>query len=408
MRFVASLAVALCAVVAAASSAAAAPSTFQTDVNSLVDAGVTSVVAQTDNRGIVTNAVAGTAQLGTSTPVFPNTHYRTGSVTKSFVAATVLQLVGEGKLSLDDTVARWLPGLITGNGNDGAKITVRQLLQHTSGLFEYVDDPRFVATIDNPTDFYAHRYDHYTPQQLIGYALSHPPAFEPGTSWSYSNTNYLVIGLVVKAVTGNTWDVEVTNRIVKPLGLTNTTVPGDIPTIPVPFSHGYTVWSAQGTTPVYSDTTEDNMTWADAAGAITTTTGDEVKFFRALMSGKVLPSAQLKQMQTTVPVPANQIGAKTGYGLGLIHTKLCNVDIWWHSGQTLGYATYVATTQNGSTTVAISATTTDIFAIDPPLDGRVHGATDDLLRHVFCGQSTTSTDSLTQQDDLVHGKTPIK
>jgi D-alanyl-D-alanine carboxypeptidase len=383
---------------AAPLSASAAPG-LQQDVNQLQAAGPSSVVAQTNNRGTVTNAVAGTAQLGTNLPVSPNTHYRTGSVTKTFVSATILQLVGEGRLSLDDTVDRWLPGLITGNGNDGTKITVRQLLQHTSGLFEFVEDQRFLDTIITPQGFYAHRYDHYTPQQLIEYALSHQPNFAPGTAWSYSNTNYLVAGLVIKAVTGNTWDIEVTNRIVKPLGLTGTSIPGDVPTLPAPFAHAYNLWSPG----VYSDTTEDNMTWADSAGAIITTTGDENKFFSALLSGKVLKAAQLKAMQTTVP-----ISMKTGYGLGIAHSKLCNTDVWWHDGGTVGYGTFVATTPTGSLSLAFDVSTTDITDADPTFDGHVNGAQDALIRHAFCGTATTSTDSLSQESAVVHGRTPIK
>ena len=192
--------------------------TLQQDTNTLQAAGPTSVVALTNDHGTVTKAVAGTAQLGTVTPVSVDTHYRTGSITKTFVATTILQLVGEGRLSLDDTVDHWLPGVITGNGNDGTRITVRQLLQHTSGLFDYTLDNTFLSTIATADGFYANRFTTYTPQQLISIALAHPPVAAPGTSWSYANTNYVVAGEIIKAVTGNNWRSEVTNRIITPLG----------------------------------------------------------------------------------------------------------------------------------------------------------------------------------------------
>lgn len=380
-----------------ATAAQAAP-TLQSDADGMVTAGVTSIVAQINDHGKLTSVSSGTAERGTNSPVSTNSKYRTGSVTKTFVSATILQLVGEGKVSLDDTVDRWLPGLITGNGNDGTKITVRQLLQHTSGLFEYILDDRFLATILTPEGFYANRYHTYTPQDLISLALAHPPDFAPGTSWEYSNTNYIVAGLIIKAVTGNTWDVEVTNRITKPLGLKDTTIPGTVATMPTPSAHAYNIWSPG----VYSDTTEDNMTWADAAGAIITTTTDENKFFSALLSGNVLAPAQLTAMKTTIP-----ISPKTGYGLGLAHTKLCNGDVWWHDGATIGYGTFVATTPDGARTFAFDVSTTDLTGSDARFDGAVNGAQDNMIRHVFCGTKATS-DSMTAESNIMHGKAPIK
>jgi D-alanyl-D-alanine carboxypeptidase len=358
------------------------------------------MVAESVNNGQIVQAVAGTTQLGGHTAINPNTHYRTGSVTKTFVSATVLQLVGMGKLSLDDTVDHWLPGLITGNGNDGKKITIRELLQHTSGLVDYDTDSRFLSTISSASEFYANNMHSYTPNDLVSLALSHPPNFAPGTSWSYSNTNYIVAGMVIQAVTGNTWDVEVTNLLIKPLGLTNTSIPGDNTGIPSPYADGYNIWSVNNNKPVYSDTTVDNMSWAGSAGAIITTTDDELKFFTSLMSGKVLAPAQLAQMQTTVPI--NQ---QDDYGLGLARMDMCNVPggVWWHNGGTVGYDTFVGVTPDGSTGVAYDVATTDLTGSDTAFDSAVHGREDALARHVFCGAATTSTDSITQQEAALHG-----
>lgn len=363
-------------------------STLQHDVDRLQAAGPSSVVAQSVVRGRVTTAVAGTAELGTTTPVSPQTHFRAGSVTKTFVAATLLQLVGEGELALDDTVDRWLPGVVSGNGNDGTQITVRQLLQNTSGLFDYVLDDGFYPTIASPEGFYANRYHQYTPQDLIDMALAHPPLFAPGESWYYSNTNYVLAGEIIQAVTGNPWHVEVDNRIIQPLGLDGTSYPGADPTLPEPFAHAYNIWSTSPSNRVYSDTTEHNMSWAEAGGALTTTTTDENTFFAALLSGEILAPAQLAEMKTTV-----ELDSKTGYGLGIVYSELkCGgIDgVWWHNGQSIGTYTWVGATSDGSVSLAYAYPTTSINADDSAFISATAGAEEPLMRHVFCGSSATS------------------
>lgn len=376
-------------------------STLQQDVNVLHGAGPSSVVAQSVVHGVVTNAVAGTAELGTSTPVSKDTHFRAGSVTKTFVAATLLQLVGEGRLSLDDTVDRWLPGVVSGNGNDGTKITVRQLLQHTSGLFNYTFDDRFVATIETAEGFYAHQYDQYTPRDLIDLALSHPPSFDPGTSWEYSNTNYVLAGQVIQKVTGNPWYVEVDNRIIKPLGLRDTSYPGGTDTLPKPFAHAYNIWTSSPSNRVYSDTTEHDMSWAGAAGALISTTADENKFFSALLSGKVLPPAQLAQMKTTVELDSNN-----SYGLGIVYSKLnCGgVDgVWWHNGSSVGGFTWVGTTPDGSVSLAYDYPTSSITGSDTAFVSATSGAEEPLVRHVFCGASATRSTNISDGLTAMYG-----
>ena len=139
----------------------------------------------------------------------PADRFRVGSVTKSFMATVLLQLVGERKLRLDDSLERWLPGVVP----NGRSITVRELLQHTSGLYDYVDDSAFrTAVLANPLRV-------WTPRQLVRIAVSHHPLFRPGRRWSYSNTNYILAGLVIQAVTHRTVAAELRNRIFRPLDL---------------------------------------------------------------------------------------------------------------------------------------------------------------------------------------------
>lgn len=389
------LGAALSLVLVPGASAGGDSSKLQHDVNVLHAAGPSSVVAQSVVRGVVTNAVAGTTELGTTTAVSADTHFRAGSVTKTFVAATLLQLVGEGKLSLDDTVDRWLPGVVSGNGNDGTQITVRHLLQNTSGLFDYVLDDRFFPTLATAEGFYARQYDQYTPQDLVDLAVSNPPLFAPGTSWSYSNTNYVLAGQVIQAVTGNPWYVEVDNRIIKPLKLQDTSYPGATSTLPEPFAHAYNIWSSSPSNRIYSDTTEHNMTWAGAAGGLITTTTDENKFFSALLSGKILAPAQLAQMKTTVEIDSN-----TSYGLGIVYSKMnCSgIDgLWWHNGQTFGSNTWVGTTADGSVSLAYGYSTTSITGSDTAFLSKTEGAQNSLVRHVFCGASATSSTNISDE-----------
>jgi D-alanyl-D-alanine carboxypeptidase len=153
------------------------------------------------------------------------------------VATVALQLVGEGKLSLDDTVADHLPGVVQGNGNDGRTVTVRHLLQHTSGIYNHTHDlaPVLFASYQ---DYLAHRYDPFQLEELVAMAMRHPPNIAPGTGWSYSNTNYLLVGMIIKKLTGNPWDQEVTDRIITPLGLKHASA-GIPPEVPDPHAHAY-------------------------------------------------------------------------------------------------------------------------------------------------------------------------
>src|SRR5262249_9754294 len=150
----------------------------------------------------------------------------------------ILQLEAEGKLSLNDSVEHWLPGVVQGKGNHGENITIRDLLQHTSGLSDYVDDQNFFATIATADAFNQNRFNTYTPEQLVAISVSHAPTSAPGAKWRYSSTNYIVAGMIIKAVTGQTWDAQVRERIITPLGLRGTSEPGTNPTLPTPFARG--------------------------------------------------------------------------------------------------------------------------------------------------------------------------
>ncbi|WNV90458.1 serine hydrolase domain-containing protein [Umezawaea sp. Da 62-37] len=325
---------------------------LQAAVEDLHRLGITGVQGYTRVGNRTTTARSGVADVDTGAPVPVNAYFRMGSNTKTFVAVILLQLVGEKRLSLEDAVDRWLPGVVSGNGNDGGRTTVRQLLQHTSGIAEYLDD---VAAVRSAEEFRAHRYDHYEAEDLVALAMGHPPLFAPGTSWSYSNTNYALAGMIIEAVTGRSWADEVRARILVPLNLRQTYAPGDDPTVRSPHAAGYNRFVPDG--PLV-DTSEFNPTVADAAGALVSTPTDLARFWQALQGGQLLAPAQMAQMRRTVAAPdiaAVLPGAR--YGLGIVRVDdSCGV-YWAHPGDTPGSSTVNGVSPDGERVVVLSLTT---------------------------------------------------
>jgi D-alanyl-D-alanine carboxypeptidase len=277
--------------------------------------------------------------------------FRIGSASKTFIATVVLQLAGEGRLSLSDTVAHWLPGVVSGHGNDGRRITVRELLQHTSGIYDYTQDFPEVASA---AGFQAGRFTTYTAAQLVAIAMRHTPAFAPGTSWAYSNTNYILASMIISKITGRSWEQEVSQRIIQPLGLRHTITPGTYPYIPGPHMDGY---SSFGTGPAIN-VTAANMTYAGAAGALISTTADLTRFYQALIGGRLLRPAQLAEMEKTVPAhPLDVVWPGVRYGLGLMWIPLsCGGGYFSHGGDVPGYSTRDGITPGGQRTAVVEET----------------------------------------------------
>ncbi|MFC3449118.1 serine hydrolase domain-containing protein [Amycolatopsis speibonae] len=263
----------------------------------------------------------GVGNLRTGTPFPRGSKFRAGSVAKTFVAVVVLQLVAEGKVRLDTPIDRYLPGLVRGNGNDGTKITVRQLLQHTSGLRNYSQD----------LDIDEWRHRGAEPEELLAIGLADRPLFEPGKGWSYSNTNYIVAGMLIEKLTKHSVSDEIDARIVKPLDLRSTYLPprGD-ERLPFPHARGYA--------PDLADYTELDPSIAWASGGLVSTGEDLNRFFAALTEGRLLERPQLAEMQRTVPVDLGVPGAE--YGLGIVSVPLsCGGTYWGHRGSIRGFST---------------------------------------------------------------------
>ncbi|MEV4016233.1 serine hydrolase domain-containing protein [Nonomuraea angiospora] len=266
---------------------------------------------------------AGVADLETGRHRRPDEHFRIGSFTKAFVGTVVLQAAADGRLSLDDTVAKWLPGVVEEHlGGDGTKITIRQLLNHTSGL----------------------------PDALPGQETPRPE--EPGKRFIYSKVNYNLAGMIVEQATGSTLADEIDRRIAGPLHLTGTYLPGTDNTIREPHARHYSKFDEAGRPTEVHDVTHADLSWAGAAGGMVSTTSDLHRFLRALLRGRLLAPAQQKEMFTTVPTEGAGWVPNTRYGLGVYSQKLsCGVTLWGGGGFIQGSTTYAMGDRQGTHTL---------------------------------------------------------
>ncbi len=294
-----------------------------------------------------------------------------GSVTKTFVATVLLQMEAEGRLDLDDSVEEWLPGAVRGHGHDGRRITLRQLLNHTSGVYSFTSDPDFAQKVFGP-DFLRHRYDTWTPssssRSRCGTNRTSPPARggttpTPTTCWPAWSSR--------RPPAGRTGE-EIERRILRPLGLRATSVPGTSAAMPRPSGRAYSTLGADPSDPAtrIHDVTELNPSLAHAAGEMVSDNSDLQRFLRALLAGRLLPREQMRELTATVPVGEDGIRA---YGLGVYVQELsCGEKVWGHTGGIHGSGSLVMATRDGRHSMA----------------GNVNGdwvGLDKVLEAEFCG-----------------------
>lgn len=243
--------------------------------------------------------------------------FRVGSITKTFTATAVLQLVDEGLLSLDDTLDKYVSGI-----PDGDKITVRQLCNHTSGLYNYGEDEGFVAGLGGDP----HRV--WTPRELVDVAVSHPPYFPPGQGWHYSNTNYILLGMIIEKVAGSSYEAVIRERIIGPLGLSGTSV-AETPEMTGEYSHGYE-YSEEGSKELVDRTEylDPSVVWS--AGAMISNLKDLKVWARALAEGELLSDASHKEQVGWVQLPDDP---NSMYGLGILYVY----GLEGHDGRQPGY-----------------------------------------------------------------------
>jgi len=323
---------------------------------------------------------SGVADRKTERPLGDKDLYRVGSVTKTLISTLALQLVEQGKLDLDATVADYLAQLLP----TGDEITIRQLLNHTSGLFSFNYDRKFVRQLLQG--------DSFRPRELIAYSTRHDVLFPPGTDWSYSNTNYIVVGLLVRTVGGEKVKSQLADRILRPLGLTATTLPMRDTGFDARHAHGYVGRRGGG---LWDVTLEFSPTWIWAAGAVISNTSDLATFYRGLLAGDLLEPESLDEMKTTVSA-----GPGVGYGLGILSLNLPCGTAWGHDGIFIGYYTVALSTEDGARQAAVMMNVDPVNGFPPP---GAQAAAFNALTAGFCGEDATSIlTSLGPTPDLAH------
>jgi D-alanyl-D-alanine carboxypeptidase len=354
---------------ALATGGAARTAKLQNALDHVVAAGAPGAVVLVRDGDRTTRLASGLGNLAPETPMRVADRSRIGGVTKSFTATVVLQLVGERKLKLGDTVEDWLPGVIS----NGDAISIRQLLNHTSGIYDYAGDPAVLAPYQQGDLTYV-----FDPLIGVQIAADHGPLFAPGSQLSYSNTNYILLSMIVRAATGNTIASELQSRLFEPLGLRHTSFP-TLSEIDGRHTHGYlpledgpydvTAWSPSG---------------FGAAGAILTNADDLARFYRALLHGRLLPARLLKAMQTIDPVATGGLPDSGilggGWGLGLLRETFPCGDAWGHDAENPGYMTAAWSTKNAHRQVVVVVNSN--YDHNEP----VTRAMRDVLATAYCGR----------------------
>jgi D-alanyl-D-alanine carboxypeptidase len=341
---------------------------LQRSLDELVSAGVPGAVLLVRNGDRTIRLSSGYGNLKTRTPIRAMDRFRVGSITKTFVATVVLQLVEERKLALDDTVERRLPGLVP----TGRRITLRQLLNHTSGLFDYGGDEKWLsAAFRDPVR-------DWSPREIVSIATAHKPYFPPGKGWAYSNTNYYVLGLIVEATTGRPLADELRRRILAPLRLRATSLPTG-PRIAGAHARGYFLGPIEDVT-----VGSPSVVWA--SGALVSNADDLARFFRALLGGRLLRPDLLRAMKSTIQgVP------EFAYGLGLEKMRGPCGQLWGHTGGSPGYSVDALNSIDGKRQVVVLVNGTAMLAPSVKefqafnLPQRARPALERLVETAYCG-----------------------
>jgi D-alanyl-D-alanine carboxypeptidase len=303
----------------------------------VVDAGASGAIGLVDDGKHVSSVTVGAARLDPRRPIRLRDQVRAGSITKTVISTITLQLVGEGRLHLSDALERWLPGAVP----NASAITIRMLLNHTSGIFDYVEDPAWHAAV------VADPYRYWSPWDLIAVANTHPAVFPPGQGLHYTNTAYILLGLVLEKVTGQPVQTLVWRRVVRPLHL-HSTYFSTSGRFHGPYAHGYYPPSLTGDGYLDTSAWSPSIEWA--AGALISTAPDLRRFYQALLSGRLLSPSLLADMTTTVTGPEYP-GYGSGLGIFSIETP-CGT-VWGHQGGTPGYVSLALNDRAGSRSAVI-------------------------------------------------------
>jgi D-alanyl-D-alanine carboxypeptidase len=296
---------------------------------------------------------AGLGELQARVPMRATDRIRAGSIVKTFLATVTLQMVEEGRLSLDQTLPELLPRSVTDRVANAERISLRMLLNHTSGIPEWVNDQVHVAVAREPGRL-------WSTDEAIDIAAGVPATFPPGTSWSYSNTNYTLVGLVLERTGGRGWRAQVRERVLARLGLTSTHLPepGDV-TVPGAYAHGYVDVDGM---PVDLSTVDPSMAGASGGNAMITTVQDLARFLDALLAGRLFARPETLAAMTTMIDAPDDTGLPHRYGFGLESFELGGATVIGHAGGAVGYAVMMFQIPARATTLVTAVNTGDLFA----------------------------------------------
>ncbi|GAA4511169.1 serine hydrolase domain-containing protein [Nonomuraea ferruginea] len=332
------------AVAVPAQAAAPGGGELRESLDAVHEAGMYGVYSAVRDGRDTWKGASGVADVRTRRPVKPDMVHRVGSITKTFTSVAVLQQVERGTVELDAPVSRYLPDLVPGD-----RITVRMLLNHTSHIADYIPGA-FPSLLEGSTaSLDEHRFRRIEPEELARLGLQAAPTGQPGaTPGSYSNTNYILAGLLLEKVTGTDAEAYITRHVIREAGLRHTSFPRT-PRIPGPSSGAYE--SMYGLIDPPRDYGVYDMSWAGTAGAVVSTMDDLNRFYRALLRGELLGDAQLAEMRRTVPVLAG--GGVIEYGLGLYALDLPCGRFWGHDGGVFGMITQSLSSPDGSRQISV-------------------------------------------------------
>ncbi|CAM4314319.1 serine hydrolase domain-containing protein [Nocardia ninae] len=366
------------------------PAQLQTALTAVHSAGMPGLFAEVRDDGEIWRGAAGVADVATGRPVTADMRHRVGSVTKAFTAAAVLQQVDSGEIALDTPIDHYLPQLVP--GERGAAITVRMLINHTSGLAEYLPYayPSLagfpVVAKTTPKSLDDNRFTKFDRIELIEMGVSAPATGAPGgTPGVYSNTNYLLLCQLLELVTGTSAEKCITANVIERAGLRDTELPTG-PYVNGPHSMHYEAWFGMIDPPV--DYSVFDMSWVGPSASLISTVADLNRFFGLLLAGEIVSPASLAQMQRTVPVISFE-GKTIDYGLGLHKTTVPGHGIYWgHDGSVWGGGALCMTSADGHRQMSLVVNMQRWNRIDAsqqpqphPIDEALHAFT----QLVLCG-----------------------
>jgi D-alanyl-D-alanine carboxypeptidase len=342
------------------------------------------VFAEVRDGDQVWRGSAGGANVSTCRPVTPDMRHRVGSITKTFTAAAVLQQVESGQIGLDAPIGHYLPRLVP--GERGHTITVRMLINHTSGLAEYLPYaypslkafPRLADTTPQSLD--DHRFTQFHRTELIEMGVTAPAVGAPGgTPGVYSNTNYQLLCQLLELVTGTIAEKCITQSVIERAGLRDTELP-DGPHVSGPHSQMYEAWFGMIDPP--RDYSVYDMSWVGPAASLISTVADLNRFYGLLLAGGIVSKSSLAEMQQTVPVITFE-GKKIEYGLGLHKMEIPgNGTFWGHDGTVWGAGAISMTRADGKRQMSVAVNLMRWNKLDASGKPQQHPI-DDALRALY-------------------------